>query len=202
MGLVLYYSPGSCSLSPHIALREAGLDFTLVKVNLKDKLTEGGEDFRAINAKGSVPCLRLEDGSVLTEGPAIVQFIGDLSGKGIVPVAGTMERYRLMEWLNFITSDLHKGFAPIFGGWDDDAKERAKAGLQARFAFVEKRLADVPYLMGDDYCVADGYLFTVLRWAWAKLVIGKAEFPHLAAFSERMAARAEVAAALKAEGIQ
>lgn len=201
MGLTLYYSPGACSLSPHIALREAGLDFTLVKVNLKDKVTEDGADYWAINAKGSVPCLKLEDGSVLTEGPAIVQYIGDMSGAGIVPAAGTMERYRLMEWLNFVTSELHKGFGPIFGGWDDDAKERAKANLKAKFAFVEKRLADVPYLMGDDYCVADGYLFTVLRWGWAKLVIEKAEFPALAAFSERMAARPGVAAALEAEGL-
>lgn len=201
MGLTLYYSPGACSLSPHIALREAGLEFELVKVDLKNKVTAKGDDFRAINAKGSVPCLKLEDGSVLTEGPAIVQYVGDVSGKGIVPSAGTMERYRLMEWLNFITSDLHKGFGAIFGGWDDDSKERSKAILKSKFAIAEKRLGDFPYLMGDDYCVADGYLFTVLRWAWAKLVLDKAEFPHLAAFCERMEARPQVMAALEAEGI-
>lgn len=177
------------------------MPFDLVKVDLKAKQTENGEDYWQVNAKGSVPCLQMADGGYLSEGPAIVQYIGDQAKSGIVPEAGSLERYRLQEWLNFITTELHKSFGPIFGGWDEDAQARAKENLRKKFGFVEKKLAGQDYLMGDDYGVADGYLFTVLRWAWAKKVLEKADYPNLSAFFERMAARPAVAEALKAEGL-
>lgn len=198
----LYYSPGACSLSPHIVLREAGLAFDVEKVDLKAKKTEKGTDFTTINAKGQVPTLQLDDGEILTEGPAIVQYIADRQpGSPLAGASGSMERYRVQEWLNHITSELHKGFSPLFYPNTPDAyKEIAKGNLGTKFGALDKQLAGKQYLMGDKFTVADAYLFTVL--GWTKFVgIDLAKWPNLAAFHARVAARPKVQEALKAEGL-
>lgn len=198
----LYYSPGACSLSPHIALREAGLSFDLALASTKTKKLADGSDFLAINPKGQVPALQLDGGEVLTEGPAIVQYIADQApASGLAPAAGTLARYRLMEWLNFITSELHKSFSPLFTpGTSDDAKAAAKARLMDRLGWVDTQLAGKDYLMGDSFTVADGYLFTVTNWT-NFVGMSISGLPNLAAFMGRVAARPKVQEALKAEGL-
>jgi len=197
----LYFSPSACSLSPHIALREAGLDFQLVKVDLKNrKLSADGGDFTKINPKGYVPVLELDDGSRLTEGPAIVQFIADQKPEsGLAPRSGTLERYRLQEWLTFINSEIHKGFSPLFKpNTPDDYKAVARENLRGRLAFVAEHLAKNEFLLGERFSVADGYLFTVLNWTqW--MGIDLAQWPSLVDFQERVASRPAVKAALAAE---
>ena len=197
----LYFSPGACSLSPHIALREAGLDFQLVKVDLKNrKLSADGSDFTKINPKGYVPVLELDDGSRLTEGPAIVQFIADQKPEsGLAPKSGALERYRLQEWLTFINSEIHKGFSPLFKqNTPDDYKAVARENLRGRLAFVAEHLAKNEFLLGERFSVADGYLFTVLNWTqW--MGIDLAQWPSLVAFQERVGSRPAVKAALAAE---
>ncbi|AUX23217.1 glutathione S-transferase [Sorangium cellulosum] len=196
----LYFSPGACSLSPHIALREAGLEFHLERVHLGTKKTRSGADFTRINPKGYVPALELEDGQVLTEGPAIVQYIADLRpGSGLAPPAGSLDRYRLQEWLSFIGTELHKQFSPLFTPRaPDEQKTAARAYLGRRLAFAAQRLDGAPYLMGDRFTVADGYLFTVLTWTrFARIDLGA--FPALVAYAERVGARPAVQAAMKAE---
>lgn len=198
----LYYSPGACSLSPHIVLREAGLPFSLVMASTKTKKLADGTDFNTINPKSQVPVLEFDDGQRLTEGPAIVQWIADQApAKGLAPAAGTMARYRLMEWLNFITSELHKGFSPLFTpGMPDEAKAMAKAKLGDRLAWVDSQLAGKAYLMGDSFTVADAYLFTVA--GWGKYVgVDIAPLANLSAYMGRVAARPAVQEALKAEGL-
>jgi glutathione S-transferase len=199
----LYYSPGACSLSPHIVLREAGIDPTLIPVNLGTRKTGTGKDFTAINPKGYVPALELDDGQVLTEGPAIVQYVADrVPEKNLAPKAGTMERYRLIEWLNFISTELHKGFGPLF---NPDLPDAAKAiftkKLGERLAWVDKQLAGKDYLMGNSFSVADAYLFTVTDWG-KYLNIPIEHLPNLSAFMARMAGRPAVQAALKAEKLK
>ena len=198
----LYYSPGACSLSPHIALREAGLSFDLALASTKTKKLADGSDFLAINPKGQVPALQLDGGEVLTEGPAIVQYIADQApASGLAPAAGTLARYRLMEWLNFITSELHKSFSPLFTpGTSDEAKAAAKARLMDRLGWVDTQLAGKDYLMGDSFTVADGYLFTVTNWT-NFVGMSISGLPNLAAFMGRVAARPKVQEALKAEGL-
>ena len=198
----LYYSPGACSLSPHIALREAGLPVELQKVDLGTKKMEGGGDFTSVNVKGSVPVLVLDDGQMLTEGPAIVQYIADQRpDSGLAPKAGTLERYRLMEWLNFITSELHKTFSPLFNPnavaeWKQAARDR----IAVNFDLVEKHLQGKDYLMGKQFTVADGYLFTVVNWSnFVSFDLGK--WPGIQAYVARVAARPKVQEALKAEGL-
>ena len=198
----LYYSPGACSLSPHIVAREAGLDIELVKTDLKTKHTADGGDFTAINGKGYVPTLQLDNGQVLTEGPAIVQYLADQKPEsGLAPAAGTMERYRLQEWLNFITSEIHKSFSPLFNPDAAPAwKESANANLAKRFEFVARNLEGKSYLMGEKFTVADAYLFTVTNWGqWVGLDIGR--WPNLKAHHARVAARPKVQETLKAEGL-
>ncbi len=198
----LYYSPGACSLSPHIALREAGLPFDLVMASTKTKKLADGSDYLAINAKGYVPLLELDDGQRLSEGPAIVQYIADqVPASGLAPAAGTMARYRLMEWLNFITSELHKGFSPLFTpGMPDEAKAMAQKKLGERLAWVDGQLAGKTYLMGDTFTVADAYLFTVA--GWGKYVgVDISGLQNLSAYMGRVAARPAVQEALKAEGL-
>jgi glutathione S-transferase len=196
----LFFSPGACSLSPHIALCEAGLPFEIQKVDLKTKKYGKDSDFTKISPKGYVPTLRFEDGSVLTEGPAIVQWIADqVPEKHLAPPAGTMERYHLIEWLNFISTELHKQFSPLFNPASDDALiQRQKDLLARRFDYVQSALGNHPYLMGETFTVADCYLFTVLRWTQF-MGIDLARWPQLAAFVERVAARPKVQAALAAE---
>ena len=198
----LFYAPGACSLSPHIALREAGISFDLQKVNTKTHELDGGGDFMAINSKGYVPVLQLDDGQYLTEGPAIVQYIADQNpASGLAPAAGTMPRYRLQEWLNFISTELHKGFSPLFTPQTpEETKVAAKKKLGERFVWVAQQLGDKPYLMGDAFSVADGYLFTVLNWGqWVGIDL--AAWPTLLAFHARVATRPQVQAAMKAEGL-
>lgn len=196
----LYFSPGACSLSPHIALREGGFTFDLEKVDLRAKTTASGADFRAINPKGSVPVFVTDAGDVLTEGPAIVQYIADQApGTQLAPHAGTMERYRLIEWLNFITSELHKGFSPLFKPTTpDDYKPIAREQLEQRLAWVDAELAEKQFLMGDHFTVADGYLFVILRWA-KSMKFDLAQWPTLNTYFDRVAARPRVAEALEAE---
>jgi glutathione S-transferase len=198
----LYYSPGACSLSPHIALREAGLPFELAMASTKTKKLADGSDFNAINPKSQVPVLELDNGERLTEGPAIVQYIADQApAKNLAPAAGTLARYRLMEWLNFITSELHKGFSPLFNpAMPDEAKALARAKLGERLAWVDAQLAGKSYLMGDTFTVADGYLFTVA--GWGKYVgVDTSGLANLSAYMGRVAARPAVQEALKAEGL-
>lgn len=196
----LYYSPGACSLSPHICLREAGLPFELERVDLKTGQTEHGVDFRSVNPKGYVPALVLDDGSVLTEGPAIVQYVADRAPeKELAPPAGSMARYRLMEWLNYITSELHKSFGPLFDARAPaDWKALVREQLGKRFDYLSEHLGQHAYLTGDGFSVADAYLFTILGWGkWVSIDV--ARWPALVAYQERIAARPAVRAALSAE---
>jgi glutathione S-transferase len=197
----LYYSPGACSLSPHIVLCEAGLPHELIKVDLKTKKTEHGDDFNAINAKGYVPTLVTDGGEVLTEGPAIVQYLADLAPtKNLAPAAGTMARVRLQEWLNFISTEVHKGFSPLFRNAPTEWQEVVRATLAVRFSHLAAVLEKQPYLMGNDFSVADAYLFTVLNWSkWVKIDL--APWPALGAYQARVAARPGVQQALKKEGL-
>ncbi len=198
----LYYSPGACSLSPHIVLREAGLPFTLVLASTKTKKLADGTDYLTVNPKGQVPLLELDDGQRLSEGPAIVQYIADqVPASGLAPAFGTMARYRLIEWLNFITSELHKGFGPLFTpGVPEEAKAMARAQLVARLTWVDSQLAGKTWLMGETFTVADAYLFTVA--GWGKYVgVDIAPLANLSAYLGRVAARPAVQEALKAEGL-
>jgi glutathione S-transferase len=199
----LYYSPGACSLSPHIALHEAGLPHELVKVDLRAKKTEGGDDFTSINPKGQVPALQLDNGEMLTEGPVIVQAIADkVPGKNLAPAAGTPERYRLQEWLNFITTELHKNFSPLFQpAIPDDVKTFFKDRIMGKFRYADTKLAGQDYLMGKQFTVADGYLFVMLKWA-ERTGIDLSALKNLMAFKDRVAARPNVQAALMMESQQ
>jgi glutathione S-transferase len=197
----LYYMPGACSLAPHIALREAGLPVELEQVD-RSKKTASGADYLTINPKGAVPAVRLDDGQVLTEAAIIQQYIADkVPAKKLAPAAGTPERLRLQEWLNYIASELHKGIGQLFNpAMPDDYKEAVKKGLAARqFAHLEKALAGRDYLLGD-FTIADGYAFTVLNWTnFHKIDLSA--FPNVAAYLKRVAARPAVQAAMTAEGL-
>ena len=197
----LYYSPGACSLSPHIVLCEAGLPHELIKVDLKTKKTEHGDDFNVINAKGYVPTLITDSGEVLTEGPAIVQYLADLApGKNLAPAAGTMARVRLQEWLNFVSTELHKGFTPLFRNAPAEWQDVVRTALGSRFTTLAATLEKQPYLLGEQFSVADAYLFTVLNWSkWVKIDLGP--WPALGAYQARVAARPGVQQALKKEGL-
>lgn len=198
----LYFSPGACSLSPHIVAREAGLDVELVKADTKTKKLVDGGDYWQINAKGYVPALQLDNGQLLTEGPAIVQYLADQKpAAALIPAAGSLERYRVQEWLNFITSEIHKGFSPLFNpAAVPEWKEAAKANLAKRFGFVNSHLEGKQYLMGDTFTVADAYLFTVANWGqFVGVDIG--QWPAVKAHHARVAARPKVQEALKAEGL-
>lgn len=199
----LYYSPGACSLSPHIVLREAGLPFDLVLASTKTHKLADGTDYYGINPKGYVPLLELDDGQRLTEGPAIVQYLADQApASKLAPPAGTMERYRLMEWLNFITSELHKGFSPLFNAaYPEEAKALGRTKLIERFKWVDGQLEGKTFLMGDTFTVADAYLFTVSNWA-QHVGVDLAPFSRLADYRARIAQRPAVQEALKAEGLK
>ena len=196
----LYYSNGACSLSPHIVLRESGLPFDLVRANTKTHLLEDGSDYYAINQKGSVPVLELDNGERLTEGPVIVQYLADLvPAANLAPANGTMARYRLQERLNFVTSELHKSYAPLFRPTTpEEYKVITKEGLMKKYGMVDGWLAGKNYTMGDTFSVADAYLFTVTNWAGA-VGLDIAAFKNIAAFMTRVAARPKVQEAMKAE---
>ena len=198
----LYYAPGACSLSPHIVLREAGLDFELEQVDNKEKKTKSGQNFWDVNPKGQVPVLELDEGGRLTEGPVIVQYVADKKpGSGLAPACGTPDRYRVQEWLNFTTSELHKTFGPIFRPTTpEEFKKLSKENLGKRFDWLNGQLAGRQYLMGDRFTIADAYLFTVLRWS-ARIEIDLARWPNLKAYVDRVASRPKVREALEAEGL-
>ena len=198
----LYYSPGACSLSPHIVARELGIPLQLQKVNTKDKSMEGGGDYWQVNGKGYVPLLELDNGERLTEGPAIVQYLADQKPEaGLAPKAGSFERYRLQEWLNFTTSEIHKQFSPLFRPTTpEDYKPIARENLANRFKWLDKQLAGKDYLLGKQFSVADAYLFTVLRWT-APLKIDLSPWPNVAAYLERVGKRPKVREALQEEGL-
>ena len=198
----LYYSPGACSLSPHIALHEACLAHELVKVDLKAKKTENGEDFAAINPKGQVPALMLDSGEMVTEGPVIVQVIADKApAKNLAPANGTDERYKMQEWLNFTTSELHKNFSPLFNpAIPDEVKKFFTDRIIGKFKYADSQLAGRDYLLGKQFTVADGYLFVMLSWA-DRMKIDLSAMKNLMAFKDRVAARPNVQAALKMEGL-
>jgi len=198
----LYYSPGACSLSPHIVAHELGIPLSTEKTDTKTKRTESGRDFWQINPKGYVPALELDNGEVLTEGPAIVQYLADQKGNTqLAPTNGTLARARLQEMLNYITSEIHKTYSPLFKDDTPEAtREERKAYLQRRYEYIERILAKQQWLLGDHFTVADAYLFTVTRWA-AAVKLDLSAYPALLAFQERVAKRPAVQAAMLAEGL-
>lgn len=198
----LYYSPGVCSLSPHIVAQEIGLPIELEKVDTKTKKTETGRDFLAINPKGYVPVLELDNGEVLTEGPAIVQYLGDLkAGNSLVPANGTFARVRLQEMLGYINSEIHKAYSPLFHAeTPEETRAERKAYLHKRYELLDGILAKQPWLLGDTFTAADAYLFVVTRWAKGAKV-DLSDLYALAAFQERVAARPAVQAAMAQEGL-
>jgi glutathione S-transferase len=198
----LYYSPGACSLSPHIVAHEAGIPLELVKVDTKTKLTADGGDFLAVNPKGYVPVIQLDDGTVLTEGPAIVQYLADLKpGSKLAPAAGTLERYRLQEMLGYINSEVHKTYSPLFNpAVTSEVREERIAYLHKRYKVFDALLAKQPWLLGEQFTAADAYLFTVTNWA--RIVKADlSDFPNVLAFQKRVAERPAVQAAMSAEGL-
>ena len=198
----LYYSPGACSLSPHIALHEAGLAHTTALASTKSHKLQDGTDYYSVNPLGYVPLLELDNGQLLREGPAIVQYIADQApDKKLAPANGTWERYRLQEWLNFISTELHKGFSPLFNpATPPDYQVMVREKLMQRLQWVDEQLANQPFLMGDQFTVADGYLFTVSNWA-THVKVDITGLKNLAAYRERVSARPAVQAAMKAEGL-
>ena len=198
----LYYSNGACSMAPHIVLRESGLPFDLVRASTKTHQLDDGTDYYTINDKGSVPVLELDNGERLTEGPAIVQYIADqVPAANLAPANATMARYRMQEWLNFITSELHKSYAPLFRPTTpEEYKVITKEGLTKKYALVDKWLTGKNYTMGEAFSVADPYLFTVTSWA-KHVGLDLSQFKNVGAFMARMAARPSVQATLVAEGL-
>jgi glutathione S-transferase len=198
----LFYSPGACSLSPHIVLQEAGIPFSLVKVDLATKKTPDGVDFTTINSKGGVPALQLDDGRVLTEGPAIVQYLGDLKPEaGLVPRAGTFERYQLMEMLNYLTSEIHKPLGSLFNPrMSAETREATLTLLAKKFDWLSKQLTGKTCLIGTSFSVADAYLFTLLGWT-KPTKVDLSKWPVLAAYHATIAQRPKVQEAMRAEGL-
>ncbi len=198
----LFYKPGASSLTVHIALREAGLDFTIEKVDLVNFKTEHGEDYRVINPKGQVPALLLDDGTVLTEVVAIVQYLADLvPDRHLIPPAGTLSRYQAMEWLNYVASEIHKSLGPLLQpDMPEDYKSQLRQQLDAKLLYLDRELADGDYLLGPRFTVADAYLFTMLTWAQT-LKFDLPATPAVALYFKRVASRPTVDAALAAEGL-
>jgi glutathione S-transferase len=199
----LYYAPGACSLSPHIALLEAGLPYDLVKVDLRAKKLENGDDYLKINAKGQVPALALDSGELVTEGPVIVQMIADKApGKNLAPGRDSAERYKLQEWLNFINGELHKNIGPLFNpALSDETKGVFKDRAIGKFKYTDSQLAGRDYLMGKQFTVADAYLFVMLTWA-EKMKFDLSGLNNLMAYKDRVAARPKVQEALVKEGLK
>lgn len=198
----LYYAPGACSLASHITCEEAGVPCEYVKVDLRAKKLEDGSDYLAINPKGAVPALGLDTGGVLTENAIVMQYIADQApGTALVPAHGTFDRYRLAEWLNYIATEIHKGYGPLWNPKSaDEVKENARKALATKFDYVGKRIASTPYLMGDTFTVADAYLFVMLNWAgFHKLDLSP--WPMLQAYHKRIGERPAVQRALRAEGL-
>jgi len=198
----LYYAPGACSLAPHIVAREAGLSPDLEKVDLANRTTASGRSFLEINPKGYVPALQVQDGTVMTEVSALIQYLADQAPQaGLIPAVGTPERYKVLEWIGFISTEIHKGFGPLWNPTTPDAVQQAtKEKLFQRFADLDQQLDGRSYLTGERFTVADAYLFVVVNWTnFHGLSLG--DYPNLAAFMERVAARPKVQEALQAEGL-
>lgn len=201
--MLLYYAPGSCSLAPHIVLREACLPFDVIRVSLATKKTTSGEDFAAVNEKAYVPALELADGDLLTEVAAIVQYVADLAPEtGLAPANGTMDRYRLQELLHFIGTELHKSWSQLFGTKTPNAYRAViRERLAQRLGIVARRLRDRPYLLGETFTVADAYLFSILRFSNSITGVDLTPYPAIVAYVDRIARRPAVRAALEAEGL-
>lgn len=198
----LYYYPGACSLSPHIVALEAEIPITLIKVDLETKKTAEGVDFLSVTSKGYVPALELDDGRVITEGPAIVQYLADLKPeKNLAEKPGTFERAKVQEWLNYISTELHKGFGPIFHPSSEEAKEEAKTALRRRLSYAEKQLETTKFIAGNHFTVADAYLFTVLQWCQF-FEINLSDMPALTSYIKNIKARESVKKAFKDEGLE
>jgi glutathione S-transferase len=196
----LYFNPSVCSLAPHIVLREAGLNFELVKVDIRAHTVADGSDYYKINPKGYVPVLQMDNGELLTEGAVISEYLADLNpAANLVPAAGTLARTRMREWMAFISTEVHKGFGPLFNPkMTDELKDMARAKIGQRLDWIVEQLGDKTYLTGDTFSIADAYLFTVLGWGkWTGVDIAK--WPSLVAYCARVAARPKVAEALAAE---
>lgn len=198
--LTLYYSPGACSQAPHILLHETGLSHDALKVDLRAKLLEDGSDYRAVNPKGSVPALQLENGEILTENAVVLQYIGDRTSGDLLPPLGDFRRYRVLEWVNYIATELHKSFAPMF---KPDAGAEAKAFstkvIQERLTYVDGQLGEPSFLNGDTLTLPDAYLFVIT--GWAENMFGLAQWPNLAGFRERMLQRPSVRHVMQFEGL-
>lgn len=199
----LYYSPGACSLAVHITLREADLPFELVRVDLKEHKTATGEDFYAINSKGYVPYLKLDSNEGLSEGVVINQYLADrVPGKQLLPAQGTMERYHALEWMNYIATELHKSFGPLFmPNFPEELRENAKKQLTRKFTWINQLLADKQYLMGKDFTIVDAYLFTVARWAYG-LKVPIEGLQNFKVYFDRVHNRPCVQEAMQAEGLR
>lgn len=198
----LFYKPGACSLASHITLRESGKDFTLDGVDLMKKRLENGDDFFAVNPKGQVPALLLDDGTLLTEGVAIMQYLADtVPDRQLLAPTSSLSRYKTIEWLNYIATELHKGFTPLFRpDTPEDFKPTVRALLEKKMQYVNDALQDNQWICGSRFSIADAYLFTVLRWAYA-VKLNMAGLSNIDAYMARMGERPAVAAALKAEGL-
>ena len=197
----LYYSPGACSQAPHIILHETGFSHDAVKVNIREKLLPDGSDYRQVNPKGSVPALELDNGELLTENAVILQYLGDRSSSDLLPPFGEFRRYRVLEWLNYITTELHKNFGPLFKPTaGDEVKKFARVTVGERLDYVNDQLGEGPFLLGDDLTLPDAYLFVISGWA-EKMLDGLDRWPNIAAFRQRMLQRPSVQHVLKFEGL-
>ncbi|MEX3019583.1 glutathione transferase GstA [Kluyvera sp. STS39-E] len=199
----LFYKPGACSLASHITLRESGKDFSLIGVDLMQKRTESGDDFWQVNPKGQVPALLLDDNTLLTEGVAIMQYLADsVADRQLLAPVGSINRYKTLEWLNFIATELHKGFTPLFRpDTPEEYKPTVRALLDKKLAYIDESLANAQWISGSRFTIADAYLFTVLRWAFA-VKLEMAGYKNIAEYMARVAARPAVAAAIAAEGLK
>lgn len=199
----LYFAPGSCALSPHIVLEELGIPHTVVRVDNRTKKLESGEDYLAVNPRGYVPALALDDGTILVEGAVLVQYLADLRPEaGLAPPHGTLARWRLEEWLVFIATELHKGYSPLFNArLPEESKAILRERLTLRYDWLAKELDGKAFAMGEAYSVVDAYLFTILRWGTAQNHMEVAKWPVLAAYAARIAARPAVRRAMAAQGL-
>lgn len=198
--MILYYAKGACSQAPHIILHEAGFAHDSIKVDLKTKRTERGEDYLSVNPKGAVPALRLDNGELLTENAVVLQYLGDQAGGFLLPAAGDFRRYRVLEWLNFVATELHKGFGPFFRPAGEETKQFARDLVASRLDFVEGRIGDRPFLLGEAFTLPDPYLFVMLGWTdKAGLDLGR--WPRLKAYRERLEQRPSVRRVLEYEGL-
>jgi glutathione S-transferase len=196
----LYYARGACSQAPHIILHEAGFDHDSIRVDLKTKQTERGEDFLSINPKGAVPALRLANGEILTENAVVLQYLGDKAGGFMLPAVGNLRRYRMLEWLNFIASEIHKSFGPFFKPSGDDTKQFARNLVCSKFDYVEGRMGERPFLMGEHFALPDAYLFVMLGWT-GSAGLELARWPRLQAYRRRLEQRPSVRQVLSFEGL-